>query len=198
MRQPVSLAHACRLVNHGPTVLVCSASGGRRNVMAAAWSMPVEFTPPRVAVVIDKSTYSRELITASGAFALCIPCRDQAALTARVGHISGRDIAAPDDKFVRFGIEHFAGPVLGLPLVAGCVGWLECRWLNEPRSEQLYDTFFGEVVSAQADDAVFAQGRWSMREDNAALHTIHHLGGGQFGVIGEVVHGEIAADGAIA
>ena len=53
MRQPVDLAHANRLINHGPTVLVSSAHEGRRNVMAAAWSMPVEFTPPRVAVVID-------------------------------------------------------------------------------------------------------------------------------------------------
>jgi flavin reductase (DIM6/NTAB) family NADH-FMN oxidoreductase RutF len=196
MRQPVLIAHACRLVNHGPTVLVGSAHDGRRNVMAAAWSMPVEFTPPRVAVVIDKSTYSRELIAGSGGFALSIPCRGQAALTATVGHTSGRDIAAPDDKFSRHGIEWFAGPVLGLPLVAGCVGWMECRWLPEPRCEQLYDTFFGEVVSAQADDAVFAHGRWSMRDDNAALHTIHHLGGGQFGVIGDVVQGHVAAEGA--
>jgi hypothetical protein len=53
----VQLAHASRLINHGPTVLVTSAHGGRRNVMAAAWSMPVEFTPPRIAIVIDKKTY---------------------------------------------------------------------------------------------------------------------------------------------
>jgi hypothetical protein len=53
MRQAVDLAHANRLINHGPTVLVSSQHEGRRNVMAAAWSMPVEFTPPRVAVVID-------------------------------------------------------------------------------------------------------------------------------------------------
>jgi flavin reductase (DIM6/NTAB) family NADH-FMN oxidoreductase RutF len=46
-------AHASRLINHGPTVLVTSAHAGRRNIMAAAWSMPVEFTSPRVAVVID-------------------------------------------------------------------------------------------------------------------------------------------------
>jgi hypothetical protein len=56
MRKPVELAHASRLINHGPTVLVTSVHGGRRNVMAAAWSMPVEFTPPRLAIVIDKST----------------------------------------------------------------------------------------------------------------------------------------------
>jgi len=43
--QPVALEHASRLINHGPTVLVTSADGERRNVMAAAWSMPVEFTP---------------------------------------------------------------------------------------------------------------------------------------------------------
>ena len=59
MRQTFNLPHACRLINHGPTVLVSAAHAGRRNVMAAAWSMPVEFTPPRVAVVIDKSTFTR-------------------------------------------------------------------------------------------------------------------------------------------
>jgi hypothetical protein len=59
---PVAPNHASRLVNHGPTVLVTSAHGGRRNVMAAAWSMPVEFTPPRIAVVIDKKTFTRELV----------------------------------------------------------------------------------------------------------------------------------------
>jgi flavin reductase (DIM6/NTAB) family NADH-FMN oxidoreductase RutF len=70
---PRGPAQASRLINHGPTVLVTSAHGGRRNVMAAAWSMPVEFTPPRIAIVIDKKTYTRELIAASGAFAICLP-----------------------------------------------------------------------------------------------------------------------------
>src|SRR5689334_15348699 len=62
MRQPVALHHASRLVNHGPTALVTTEHDGRRNVMAAAWSMPVEFTPPRIAVVVDKKTYTSELL----------------------------------------------------------------------------------------------------------------------------------------
>jgi len=41
--QPVPLAKACRLLNHGPTVLVSAAHGGPRNVMAAAWNMPLDF-----------------------------------------------------------------------------------------------------------------------------------------------------------
>lgn len=181
MRQDVGLEHASRLVNHGPTVLVTSAHDGRRNVMAAAWSMPVEFTPPRVAVVIDKSTYTRELVLAGGAFALNVPCRALADLTYTVGSTSGREaVEAGSDKFARYGIATFDGPALGLPLVEGCVAWLECRLIAEPHAQQAYDTFFGEVVSAQADARVFAAGRWTLDAAHAELHTLHHLGGGVF------------------
>lgn len=189
-RQTVDLRHASRLVNHGPTVLVSAAHGGRRNVMAAAWSMPVEFTPPRIAVVIDKSTFTRELVRASGLFALNLPCRAIADIAYTVGSISGRDSeGAGTDKFARYGIGTFAGPVLGLPLVEGCIAWLECRVIDEPHAQDAYDTFFCEVVSAQADPRVFANGRWSFRDDNTELHTLHHLGAGLFGVPAQTVQG---------
>jgi len=175
--QAVALEHASRLINHGPTVLVTSAAGGRRNVMAAAWSMPVEFTPPRVAVVIDKHTFTRELVMAGGAFALCLPGSDRVDLTYSVGNSSGRTL----DKFTHHGLAAMPGPVLGMPLLeAGCAAWLECRLIREPHAEEAYDTCFGEVVAAAADARIFAEGRWSFREDNVALQTIHHLGGGHF------------------
>ena len=75
MRREVELSKSYRLLNHGPTVLVSAAHGGRRNVMAAAWSMPIDFSPPKVAVVIEGSSFTRELVDASGSFALNIPCR---------------------------------------------------------------------------------------------------------------------------
>lgn len=192
MRRPVELAHASRLINHGPTVLVSSAHGGRRNLMAAAWSMPVEFTPPRIAVVVDKGTYTCELMRSSQAFALSIPCRTQADLTFTVGSVSGRD-ADGADKFDRYGIGSFEGSALGLPLVAGCVAWLECRVIAEPHAQQAYDTWFAEVVSAQADSRVFDGGRWSFREDNVALHTLHHLGAGQFAPAGPSIGSRLLA-----
>lgn len=180
-RRPVELAHASRLVSHGPTVLVTSADGTVRNLMAAAWSMPVEFVPPRIAVVIDKRTFTAELVRASGRLALCVPCAAQADLTWTVGSVGGRElVAAGTDKFAHYRIPTFEGPVLGLPLVEDCIAWLECRVIPEPHAEQAYDTFFVEVVSAQADARVFASGRWSFRDDNAALHTLHHLGAGHF------------------
>lgn len=190
MRQPVALEHASRLVNHGPTALVTSAHAGRRNVMAAAWSMPVEFTPPRIAVVIDKHTWTRELVAASGAFAINLPGRALADLTYTVGNVSGRDTTGGGDKFERYRVATFDGPVLGLPLIEGCVAWLECRLIPEPHCEDAYDTCFAEVVSASADSRVFAHGRWSFRDDNAELHTLHHLGGGAFAWPGRAIQAE--------
>jgi flavin reductase (DIM6/NTAB) family NADH-FMN oxidoreductase RutF len=188
MNAPVDLSHASRLINHGPTVLVSTVHEGRRNLMAAAWSMPVEFTPPRIAVVIDKSTYTREQVAATGTLALNIPCRAQADLAFTAGSVSGREEPG-QDKFERLGLRSTPGPVLGLPWVEGCIAWMECRVISEPHTEQAYDTFFVEVVSAQADERVFAKGRWNLHPGNADLHTLHHLGAGLFAVAAGTVQG---------
>ncbi|WP_322031301.1 flavin reductase family protein [Paraburkholderia sp. J76] len=174
---PVALEHASRLINHGPTVLVTSSDGKRRNVMAAAWSMPVEFTPPRIGIVIDKHTFTRDLINASGTFGVIIPGAAAIDLTYAVGSVSGRET----DKFQRFDIAAISGPKLGLPLLeAGCSAWMECRLIPERHTEDAYDTCFAEVISAAADPRAFRNGHWELDSSNADLHTIHHLGAGNF------------------
>jgi flavin reductase (DIM6/NTAB) family NADH-FMN oxidoreductase RutF len=176
-RESVALAQAYRLLNHGPTVLVSAAHGGRRNVMAAAWSMPLDFDPPKVALVIDKSSFTRGLVEASGAFALSLPCRAFADATFTVGSTSGHDGV---DKFERYRLATFAGQAIDAPLLEGCVGWLECRLLREPHLQQAHDLFVGEVVAAQADGRVFNHGRWSFAPEHESLRTIHHIAGGAF------------------
>lgn len=186
--RPVALEHASRLINHGPTVLITAAHGGRRNIMAAAWSMPAEFTPPRIAVVIDKSTYTRELIMQSGHFGIVVPGAAQMDLTYAVGSETGRE----EDKFARHSIVAAEGPALGLPVLEqGCAAWLECRWIRESRSEDAYDTFFGEVVAAAADVRIFENGHWNFTEANADLHTLHHLGAGKFVIAGNQVQARL-------
>jgi flavin reductase (DIM6/NTAB) family NADH-FMN oxidoreductase RutF len=186
---PLPLRHAHRLLNHGPTVLVSAAQGGRRNVMAAAWAMPLDFEPPKVAVVIDKSTFTRGLVESSGRFALNLPCAAQADLAFTVGNTHGGE-AGVGDKFARYGIAAFEGATPGLPLVAGCVAWLECRLLPEPPVQQAYDLFLGEVVAAHADERVFSQGRWHF-DGQAALRTLHHVAGGHFLLPQDTVQGRM-------
>ncbi|HNN07281.1 MAG TPA: flavin reductase family protein [Azospira sp.] len=180
----VDLPRAYRLLNHGPVTLVSSAHGEHRNLMAAAWAMPLDFDPPKVAVVIDKATLTRELIEASGVFALNLPCRAQAQATLDVGSISGRDIAH-GDKFAHFGLATRPGAALAVPLLEGCVGWLECRVIAEPHNQGRYDLFIGEVIAASADSDVFRDGRWHFEVAPAAKRTLHYVAGGAFYVTGE-------------
>src|SRR5215472_15181636 len=92
-RLPVELPKAYRLLNHGPTVLVSAAAGGLCNIMAAAWAMPLDFAPPKVAVVLDKSTWTRRLLEQSGEFVLQVPTVSQVDLTEALGSSSGQALA---------------------------------------------------------------------------------------------------------
>jgi flavin reductase (DIM6/NTAB) family NADH-FMN oxidoreductase RutF len=178
-RVPVELSKAYRLMNHGPTVIVTSHHGGRSNIMSAAWSMPLDFDPPKVAVVIDKNTFTRGLIEGSGEFALNIPSRELARLTVDVGNETGREV----DKFAAHRIATFNGDKVRAPLVEGCLGWLECRLIPEPHIQNTYDLFLGEVVAAWADPAVFDGAHW--RTVEGGKRSIHYVAGGHFFEIGE-------------
>ena len=174
MRADVPLAKAYLLLNHGPVTLVSTRCGARSNVMAAAWAMPLDFDPPKVVVVIDRHTLTRELVDASREFALNVPCRALAEKTVGVGSATGRDV----DKWARFGLGTLPASRIDAPLVEGCIAWLECRVLDERPTERSYDLFIAEVVAASADDRVFREGRWHF--DDETLRTLHYVAGGQF------------------
>lgn len=178
-RLPVDLAKCYRLLNHGPTVLVSSEHDGRRNVMAAAWSMPLDFSPPKVAVVIDRNTLTRQLVEGSGEFVLNVPSREMAGLTLAVGSVSGRE----SEKFEAQEIAVFAGEKVKAPLLEGCLGWLECRVISEPHIQQTYDLFLAEVVAAWADERAFRNGHWVFEEGSP--RSIHYIAGGNFFETGE-------------
>ena len=177
--QPVELEKCYRLLNHGPVCLVSSAFLERRNVMAASWVMPLDFDPPKVLAVIDKSSYTRELIEASGEFALSLPSRRLADKVLAAGSVSGRN----DDKFDRLGIEVFPADQIKAPLVRDCAAWLECKVIPERHNQERYDLFIAEVVAAWADPSVFSDGRWHFPD--AARKTIHYQAGGSFFETGE-------------
>nr|WP_244908700.1 flavin reductase family protein [Malikia spinosa] len=184
---PVPLDKCYRLMNHGPTVLVSARYDGVDNVMAAAWSGVLDYgDAPKVTVVLDKATRTRELIEACGRFALQLPCVAQAKLTVAVGTHSAREMPG---KLTRLGVPIFNAPGHELPLVQGCVGWLVCRLLPEPHNQQTYDLFIGQVEAAWADERVFRQGRWHFDEAPDDLRTLHHVAGGQFIVAGRTVQG---------
>ena len=175
---------AYRLLNHGPTVLVSARQGSECNVMAAAWACALDFSPPKVTVVLDKATRTRALVEASGRFALQLPTVPQAALTVELGTVSAVQQPA---KLAQSAVGLFAAPGSGVPLVAGCAAWLECRLIPEPHNQQAYDLFIGEVTGAWADERVFANGHWQFESAPPALRTLHYVAGGHFYAIGDAI-----------
>ncbi|MBQ0931713.1 flavin reductase family protein [Ideonella sp. 4Y16] len=183
MRTAVDLPKAYRLINHGPTVLVSARHAGRSNVMAAAWVMALDFDPPKVALVLDKATFTRELILASGHFAISVPCAAQARMVTALGSHSGRET----DKLADHAVPLLDEPAARSPLVAGCVAWLDGVHIPEPEVEQRHDLFVGRITGAWADARVFDAGRWHFDRAPAALRTLHHVAGGHYLAIGDPV-----------
>lgn len=179
---PVPLDKAYRLLNHGPTVLVSARHAGVDNVMAAAWACALDFSPPKLTVVLDKATKTRELVEKSGTFAIQIPTVAQIMLTHRVGHHS---LADEPGKLQRFGVELFGIEGHDLPFVAGCSGWLACKVIRESHNQETYDLFIGQVVAAWSDTRVFRDGHWYFANADAALRSLHYIAGGHFYAIGE-------------
>ncbi len=181
----VELKYAYRLLNHGPTVLVGSVHAGRSNVMAAAWAMPLDFDTPKIAVVVDKSTLTRELIDASGVLSLCVPTVAMKDLVMAAGSLSGKNCP---DKLSRCKITTQAATQTGVPLVDGCIAQMECRVL--PATAHVagpHDLILAEVIGAWADERVFSEGRWHFENAAPELRSLHHVAGGHFYAIGETV-----------
>jgi flavin reductase (DIM6/NTAB) family NADH-FMN oxidoreductase RutF len=179
---PVDLHKAYRLINHGPTVLVSARHAGVDNVMAAAWACALDFAPPKLTVVLDKSSKTRELIEQSGAFVIQVPTVAQLQLTHDVGTLS---LAAEPDKLKKSAVELFGIAGHDLPFVAGCSEWAGCKLIPEQHNQQVYDLFIGEVVGAWADTRALSDGRWHFEDADPAKRSLHHVAGGHFYAIGE-------------
>ena len=178
----VELPKAYRLINHGPAVLVSASHAGVTDVMAASWCCALDFSPPKLTVVLDKATRTRELVEASGRFVIQVPTVAQMALTSAVG---SRSLHDDTDKLARAGVELFHLDGVQQPFVAGCAAWLECELVREPHNQDTYDLFIGVVLGAWADTRVFRDGHWHFDSADPALRSLHYIAGGQYYAIGE-------------
>lgn len=183
--RPVSLEKAYRLMNIGGTVLVSASSRGVADVMPAAWSMPLDLSPCKAAVVVDASHFTRKLIDESGMFSLQIPTVSIARETLMLGSVSKNDLP---DKLEKSGADFFQKENFEMPLVRGCVGWMVFKVIPEASNEKNYDLIFGECVAAWADSRVFSDGHWHFENADPKLRTLHYVAGGHFYTLGDALH----------
>lgn len=170
---------ANRLINHGPTILVTSKFQNKANIMTAAWCMPVSHRPPMVAVAVGKSRFSNALILESGEFAINIPHRDLLEEVWCCGTNSG----TTKDKFSLCGLTPLAANYIATPLLAECLGAIECRLDSHPTAGD-HTVMVGEVLAVWAKPGVFEE---RLKVEKEGGRTLHHLGGKDFCLPGQIV-----------
>jgi flavin reductase (DIM6/NTAB) family NADH-FMN oxidoreductase RutF len=105
--------------------IVTATHEGRDNGQIATWIMPATLVPhaPRLVAVLSPQNFTWSLIRDSGLFAVNMLAEDQHDLLPLFGLLSGRDIV----KFDQADPPRTPG---GLPRIAECCGWMECRVLD--------------------------------------------------------------------
>ncbi len=176
MKVDVDLARATRLLQPGPVVLLTAHYRGKRNVMPAAWVTPVSSNPPMVAVAVFPGRYTHGLIEKSGDLALNIPPRPLADKIRKAGDVSGEDV----DKFLQLGLTPYEAKQVSAPLIAECIGHLECGVVNSIHAGD-HTLFLAEIVAATVEQSAFDGEKWTLVEEE--VKPLHHLGGTSYAVL---------------
>ena len=106
------------------------------NGMIASWVSQVSFEPPLIMVAVHPNRYSHRLLEISGHFALHIIDKTQTDL---LGRFKGPHPAAKFDA-----LTWHSGRT-GCPILADCIGWMECR-IVQTLAPGNHSLFIGEVV----------------------------------------------------
>ncbi|OYT62462.1 MAG: hypothetical protein B6U69_01670 [Thermofilum sp. ex4484_15] len=147
----VELRLATRLLHPKLTVLI-SAGRGKGNVMTAAWITPVSAMPPLLAVAVSPRRYTYELIVDQKEFAVNVPTLDMLGVVDYCGSVSGREV----DKVTELGLITSEAREVNVPLIGGCVSYLECR-LRDRFEVGDHVLMIGEVVRAYVKDEFFKE-----------------------------------------
>lgn len=171
----LNLAH--RVLGGGPVTLLTTRYRDRSNVMALGWVTPVSLKPPMVVVAVQRGCLSHDYLERSGQFSLSLPGPAMVRQVRDAGLLSGRKV---DSKFAETGLKAIGGDALAVPLVAGCLAYLECAVSEAYEVGEEHTLFVAEVVGAQADDAAFGE-TWLLTQ--GAERPLHHLGGHLYSVL---------------
>lgn len=101
--------------------VVAAQDGDKKNGQTCNTAFQVTSDPPRIAVALNHSNLTHDLVKNSGALTITVLGRGNMGLVKHFGFQSGRQVDKLKD------VKHFAGPLTGCPVIADGVAYLECR-----------------------------------------------------------------------
>ncbi len=176
----IEIEKAYRLVNHGPVVMVSTSdSEGNYNIAPVAWNCPVRKSPSRILLGIGTSHKTYHNLSEKKEFIICVPNYSAADFVRYCGSVSGDK----ENKFDKYPAGTEKGEKVDALIPAGFTGYMECGLHREIKLGSL-SLVIGEVLKAGASLRAFKE---RVRPEDKDGRTLHHLGGGDFGIITEVL-----------
>src|SRR6202165_748068 len=125
---------------------VTVAHGGEEHGMTANWLTQRPYEQPMVVVAIENTSRTIGMIRDSHHFAINVLLKGQRDLAGKLGRSSEQS------PHKLKGIKTKPAPVSGAPVLADCLGWVECRVVATlPAGD--HTLVLGEVVAAGVEHA---------------------------------------------
>lgn len=140
--------------HHYPRIaaVITARGAGRDNAMAAAWHMPISFSPPLYGVVISAKRFTYRLIADSKEFGVNFLPASEAELVAATGGSKGAEV----DKFLAFNIAKDEPLKTAVPILHNAYAAYECR-LVEDKVYGDHRLLVGEIVAVHWLKAAFIE-----------------------------------------
>jgi len=122
--------------------VVGSRAGERSNLMTLNWATQVSFDPKLMAISVEKTALTHELIVSGGVFALSIVDRDDRAIVRKFTKPAELD----EEAGTLNGFSFRAG-VSGAPILSQAVAYVDCEVRNTVDCGG-HALFIGEVLDA--------------------------------------------------
>ncbi len=153
--------------------------GEKENLMAASWVMPVSEEPPKVAVSVDRESYTHELIEKYGEFTINVVEENYLDEIWLLGTTSGKEV----NKIAKTKLTVVEGKKVNAPIVKEAIGILEVKVTDKVDIGECR-LYIGEIIYAEADlEKYNLRYGWNLRK----AKLIHHLAGKAFMTNGKVL-----------
>ncbi len=150
-----------------PVYLIVSGRLGEKlNVMAASWVMPVSEEPLRIAIAVERETYTFELIEKYKELAINVVDDKLLDKVWRAGTISGKN----RDKIREIGFELEESSKIRTPGLREALAIIECRVWNYLDSGEVR-LYVADVLSVKVKSDYYNERYgWDIRKANILMH----------------------------
>ncbi|MEM0480883.1 MAG: flavin reductase family protein [Candidatus Aenigmatarchaeota archaeon] len=132
-------------------VIVGSGQYGKdANFMACGWNTPIAEDVPSCGIVVDKKTYTFELIEKYKEFSINILPFEKIDLIFFLGSVSGREV----NKIEKANLKVKKGEKTNVPIIEDCLAFAECKVINYVDVGEVR-FYIGKVLNAEYEKDLY-------------------------------------------